>query len=163
MAISVNGYIAGLGDDTDWVSDTDWSVFSGMVRESGFIVMGRVTYEASGSDFPYEGAINVVITRDKSKHKQEEDIIFTDRTPKEIIQMATEKGYDQILLIGGGQTNALFMNERLVDEIVVSVHPIMLAGGVHLFEGLLKDVNLKFKSMNQLQEDLVQLNYTVVR
>ncbi|MDQ3098233.1 MAG: dihydrofolate reductase [bacterium] len=78
MATSADGYIAGKNDDTSWVSSADWDNFRIMIKNIGVIVMGKRTYEESGEDFPYEGALNIVMTHDQALLKETENVIFTD-------------------------------------------------------------------------------------
>ncbi len=56
MATSVNGLITKGKDDSDWVAETDWNEFDSLMRDCGFMVMGRKTYEIFGGDFPCEGS-----------------------------------------------------------------------------------------------------------
>jgi dihydrofolate reductase len=113
MAISVDGYVARTNHDTDWVSDTDWSVFSDMVKRSGCIVMGRKTYEVSGDDFPYNCKLNIVLTSQKKLHQANKNISITDKNPKDVIKFAKDKGFNKLLIIGGGKLNASFLKEKL--------------------------------------------------
>ena len=127
--------------------------------------MGRVTYETSSDDFPLgSNAVNVVMTRNHDLHaKTEPDIVFTDRTPTEIVALAKEKGAHEILLVGGGETNTAFLNENLIDEIFLRVHPVVLTGGTKLFNDSKVDLNMELVSIKQLTDDVIQLHYRVIK
>jgi len=159
MAISTDGYIAKENDDTNWVTDTDWGVFSKIVKDAGCIIMGRRTYEASGDAFPYNCKLNIVLTSDKKLHKETSNTLFTSKKPRQVIKIAEDKGFKKVLIIGGGNLNASFLKEKLIDEIYLSVHPKILVKGIKIFEGEEMDVNLKLLSVKKLTEDLVQLHY----
>jgi dihydrofolate reductase len=162
MAISVDGYIAKRDDNTDWVCNMDWRVFSRMLRDAGCIVMGRRTYEVSGEDFPYDCDLNIVMTSDSSLHgKLSKKVIFTDKNPRGIVDLAKGRGFDSLLVIGGGKTNAAFLEEGLIDEIFLSLHPKVLGDGIKLFDGGDIDVDLERLGVKQLEEGLVQLHYRV--
>ncbi len=137
MATSVNGYITKGEDDSSWVSDIDWQEFDRLLRESGIIVMGSRTYEQFTNDFPQEGALNVVMTHNPDLlSKQVKGAIFTDKTPTDVIKMAEEKGFTQIMLIGGMTLNTSFLKENLIDEIWLDVHPLLIGQGKTLFKEL---------------------------
>ena len=163
MAISIDGFIARKNDDTSWVSSTDWDNFRAIIKDCGVIVMGRKTCEVSGSDFPYENALNIVLTTDKNLHnKQLENVLFTDKNPQEIVKLAEERGFKKLLIIGGGITNSAFLKSSLIDEIILSVHPLVIGEGIKLFEKEEFDAKLQFLGVKELKEDLVQLRYKVV-
>jgi dihydrofolate reductase len=48
--------------------------------------------------------------------------------------LKSQKGKN-IWLVGGGQINTLLLNAGLIDEIIVSIHPIILGQGLPVFAG----------------------------
>src|SRR3989344_4773878 len=106
LATSVNGHITVGEDGTDWVTPQTIAGFGNLNKECGVVVMGKRTYEMFGSDFPQKDCLNVVMTRDSELLKKQIDgAIFTDKSPKEILQLAEEKGFKKLFLVGGTQTN----------------------------------------------------------
>lgn len=164
MAVSIDGFIAKPDDNTDWVSGTDWDNFREFIKEAGVIVMGRKTYEVSGTDFPYQNALNIVMTHEPTfLAKDQKDVLFTDKKPRDVVDLIKTKGLKKLLIIGGGKTNAAFLREKLVDEIILSVHPLVIGKGVKLFENEEFGVKLKLRGVKKLKEDLVQLRYKVLK
>ncbi len=164
MAVSIDGFVAKSNDDTSWVSNTDWDNFRSFIKEAGIIVMGGKTYQVSGDDFPYENALNIVMTSNKTLlSKQQEGVLFTDKKPAEVIKLASEKGFNKLLIIGGGRLNASFLEAGLIDEIILSVHPLVLGQGIKLFDGRETDIKLNPFSVKQLDEGLIQVRYKVVK
>jgi dihydrofolate reductase len=162
MATTVNGFIAGPEDYTDWIKDVD--AFYKTVASFGVCVMGKRTYlECVKYDvFPYKGALNIVMTHDEALLKKHQDhAIFTDSTPREILAMGKEKGFSKMLVIGGGHINGAFLKESLIDELVIDVHPFILSGGIKLFEQEFTNVNLSFTGVEKLNDGIVQLRYTI--
>jgi len=162
MAVSIDGYVATLDHSTDWVSDNDWEVFGNRVKEAGCIVMGRKTMETSGDDFPYEGAVNIVLTKKPELLKESDRVVVTNKRPREVIELAMEKGFLEVLIIGGGKTNSSFLKEGLIDEIVISVHPIILGKGVRLFEDFEGQVELEKNEVKEAHE-LVWIKYRIIK
>lgn len=145
MAISINGYITYGNDNSSWVSEIDWKEFITLKRDSGFIVMGSHTYYQFADDFPQEEALNVVMTHDPSLLINSiENVLFTDKTPGEVVQMAKDKGCNQIMLIGGMSLNTSFLKENLINEIWLDVHPLLIGKGKTVFDqvDLLKKITL---------------------
>lgn len=51
----------------------------------------------------------------------------------------------------------------LIDEVFLSVHPLILGDGIKLFEGAETDIKLEFLDQKELGEGLVQLHYRVLK
>jgi len=161
MATSIDGYIAKKDDNTSWVSTADWGIFSTMVKDANCIVMGRRTYEVSGEDFPYDCALNIVMTSDTSLKNESAHVLFTGATPVGVVAIAKEKGFERLLIIGGGKINGAFLKARLIDDIYLSVHPKILGEGIRLFANGEHDIDLELISTRQLEQGLVQLHYAL--
>ena len=165
MATSINGMITIGQDDSDWVSKVDWSEFDKLMRSCGIMIMGKRTYEIFGDDFPREGATNVVMTSDKKllKQKTPNNVIFTNKSPKDVVQMAEKRGFKKLMLIGGMTLNTSFIKENLVDEIWLSVHPLIIGQGKSLIKSLAINKKLKTIGVKRLEEGLVQLRYEIIK
>jgi dihydrofolate reductase len=72
------------------------------------------------------------------------------------------EGAEKIWLVGGGELVASFLKKQLLDEITVSMHPILLGKGVPLFPGGFPTTLLMLKDAQAYEGGLVQLNYHVV-
>ncbi len=161
IATSINGLITRGKDDSDWVTETDWKQFSQLMKECGIMVMGRRTYEIFGDDFPCAGAINVVMTGNKKllAQKTPENVIFTDKSPKQVIQMAEKKGFEKLMLIGGMTLNTSFLKENLVNEIWLSIHPLLIGEGLRIMDTFDCFKKLTRLGVKKLDEGLVQIRY----
>ena len=165
MATSINGLITKWKDDSDWVTKTDWKEFDRLMKECGIMLMGKRTYEIFGDNFPCDGAINVVMTRNKKLLDQKtlENVIFTKKTPLEVIKMAEEKGLKKLMLIGGMTLNTSFLKDNLVDEIWLSIHPYLIGEGLRIKDKFDCFRKLTRLGVKELDEDLVQIRYKVIK
>ena len=77
-----------------------------------------------------------------------------------IEQLKKQKGLD-IWLIGGGQINTLLLNEGLIDEIQIFVMPIVLSGGIELFETLPKETHLELIETKSYSTGVLGMRYLV--
>ena len=161
MATSINGLITSGQDDSDWVSETDWAEFDALMKNCGIMVMGRKTYEIFGEDFTCEGAVNVVMTSNKklTEGNNQDDVVFTNKSPKDVLEMAKDMGFENIMLIGGEKLNTSFIKENLVDEVWISVHPVLIGSGLGLMGELEYFHNLKRTNVKELENGLLQIRY----
>jgi dihydrofolate reductase len=75
--------------------------------------------------------------------------------------MKSAKGKD-IWLFGGPSLTAYLMGADMVDELWLSVHPIVLGEGKALFAGLRERVNFTLLENKPYDRGLVSLRYRVV-
>lgn len=131
-AMSLDGFIAGPNGEYDWiVMDPDIDFAEMMARFDTFLV-GRKTFEAmrrmgSGmSDLP--GAENVVFSRtlNPTEHPQ---LTISDDAERTVAELRAKPGKD-IALFGGGELFRSLLAAGLVDEVAVSVIPVLLGGGI---------------------------------
>lgn len=164
LATSVNGHITLGNDDTDWAGSKTIDDFRKLNLECGIVVMGRRTFEMFGKDFPQPNCLNVVITTDKNLlGKSLDGALFTDKSPKEIVEMATIKGFRKLFLVGGEKINSSFLKDNLIDQIWTNIHPLLIGNGKYLFEEInnINTVDLELLSCVSFDEQQVLLKYKV--
>lgn len=127
--------------------------------------MGKNTYDVNKEVFPFDNALNIVMTKDKSLHEETDTYIFTDKTPQELVNFIEAKGFRELLLIGGRELATSFLTENLIDEIKLDIHPLLFCDGMEIFR---KDLNtnmykLKLLGTKNLGEDIVQLHYKFIK
>ena len=165
MGISINGYIAKSDGDSEWTSKEDLQGFYEQSKKAGNIVMGKNTYKAASQYgyFPFPDAVNVVVSHEAIENKWEEHVIVTDGSPKEILKLLEEKGFETAFLAGGGQLNSSFAREHLIDEIYIDVEPFAIGKGIPIFAESDFEFELKLLDVKKLNDDTVQLHYEAVK
>ncbi len=162
MATTINGFVAGVNDDTEWVKDFD--LFYKTVADFGVAVMGKRTYHecVKYNVFPYKGSLNIVMTHDKNLLARiQESVLFTDLSPKEVVATVEKKGFQRLLIIGGGHINGSFLKDRLIDEIILDIHPMIMAKGIQIFESDFPYQHLELVSFKQMNDQIMQIRYKV--
>jgi dihydrofolate reductase len=77
---------------------------------------------------------------------------------EEVQRIKSEPGKD-IWLFGGAALTSVMLNAHLMDEVWLSVHPIVLGGGKPLFQGIKERINLKLHESKTYASGLVSLWY----
>lgn len=164
MAVSANGYIAKEYDDTSFVSEVEWKNFRDVIKRAGNMIIGRRTYEIMRQTNEFSGLKNikvVVLTHDASLKSENPDIVFTNKTPGEIIKFLQKQAFKEILVAGGGNLNASFMKENLIDEIYLDVEPVVLGKGIRLFSDKDFETKLELIEAKNFSPNEIQLHYKV--
>lgn len=164
-AISLDGFVAKLNGDSDsWVNPADEARYQAEVKRCGSLIVGRTTYEQYKEDFKAYGkdVMLFVCTTDKSQ-QDTANVTFVNGSAEEIIQDISERGYDELVVCGGGEVNGMLAKAGLVDEIVISIQPVVLGEGIPLFGSHKPMLKLELTSINQDIEGVVQNHYKVIK
>ena len=159
MAVTADGMIArGSMELIDWTGKADKKYFVHVTREAGVMIMGSKTFDTIGKVLP--GRKNIVMTRDKTRTSQDEELIFTHQTPGQVIKDLQAQGFKSAALIGGSTVNTLFMKEGLIDEIHITMVPRIFGKGLSLFQETL-DARLELLDAKGIDKGHVLLKYRV--
>lgn len=160
MAMTADGMIARDSmQPVDWTGKADKGYFVRITKEAGVMIMGSKTFDAIGRSLP--GRKNIVMTRDKHRQSRDPELIFTDRTPREIVNDLALQGFSSAALIGGAVVNTLFIKEGLVDEIHVTLVPRLFGKGLTLFSEAL-DIQLELLDVQKITTAHILLKYRVI-
>ena len=161
MALTADGKIArDPAHFPDWTGKADKKLFVRLTRQAGALIMGRKTYDTIGRPLP--GRLNVVMTRNRRLRSGHDDLIFTDRAPEALVQWLGEKGYQAVILAGGATVNNLFARQQLIDQMVLTISPLIFGQGLSLFSQPF-DMRLKLLKTEPLGTDQISLYYRVLK
>jgi len=165
IAITPNGMIAKLDDDTTWISQIEWGMFSRFVNDHGNMVIGRRTYEilVAHDEFkrPELGSIRTVVLSDTRIDVHEPSHVSVAYSPSEAL--AQLKEFNKVVIAGGGNMNSSFMRDGLVDELFLDIEPIVFGSGIRVFDDADFEANLELVEVLRYAQDGVQLRYRVKR
>jgi dihydrofolate reductase len=161
LATSTDGFIARPDGDSSWVSPVDEKLFVERVQKAGCVVIGKRTFEQYyGTMYPIPNALNLVLTSDT--HVAEIKGSIVAHSPAEAVAFAEKKGYQRMLIAGGAKTAWAFLEEGLVNEIFLSVHPIKLREGMKPFDDLSKNSKYKLVETKSLSDGITEEHYVMV-
>ncbi|MCA1787036.1 MAG: dihydrofolate reductase family protein, partial [Desulfobacteraceae bacterium] len=132
MAMTLDGKIArGHTELVNWTGKQDKQYFVKVTRKAGVVVMGSRTFDTI--KYPLPGRKNIVMTRDKTRKSDDDNLVFTDQSPGQIITDLKHQGFEQVAIIGGSVVNSLFAKENLITQIHVTLVPAVFGQGLSLF------------------------------
>jgi dihydrofolate reductase len=112
------------------------------IKTTGAVVMGRRSYDMANGDFTgYEFQVPIfVVTHhvpEKTAKGENENLTFTfitDGVERAIEQAKAAAGDKDVTVIGGASIAQQLIHARLLDEIQISLMPILLGEGLRLCE-----------------------------
>jgi dihydrofolate reductase len=164
-AMSLDGFIAGPKGEYDWiVMDPDIDFAALMGRFDTFLI-GRKTFEVmrrmGDAAPPAPGIRNVVFSR-TLRPEDCPGATLSDDAERVVAELRTKPGKD-IALFGGGELFRSLLAAGLVDELGVSVIPVLLGGGIPLLPSPADRARLKLKTHRVYEKTgTVALNYDIL-
>lgn len=164
IASSLDGFIARRDGSLDWLgvvqlAGEDYG-YSKFVATVDTLVIGRGTYDVvlGFGAWPYEGKRVVVLTHrpGESRHGEE---FFAGPVSDVAAQLAREGA--QRVYVDGGVVVQQFLAAKLIDDLTISVIPVLLGDGIPLFAK--SEASLELAGVESWSSGLVQLRYRVRR
>jgi len=166
--VSANGKLT-RGNDPDiykWTSKEDQDLFFSIISKSRLIVMGSGTYEAVRKQVKHtQDRLRIVMTSSTEKYKGQEikgALEFTSETPHQLINRLIN--YNEMLLVGGSKIYSAFIKEGLVNELYLTMEPVLFGQGKNLFADEEFEARLELISIEKLnKKGTLLLKYKVIK
>lgn len=162
IAVSLDGFIARSDGGLDWLSivqrpgeDYGYAAFFASVDA---LVLGRRTYETAlgFGAWPYRGKRCAVLTHRPPPPRHGEE--FHTGPPGPLLERLATEGVRRVYVDGGAVIRS-FLAEDLIDDLTLSIVPVLLGGGVPLFGAPGVERRLVLRATRSFPSGLVQLEY----
>ncbi len=162
-AVTIDGKIAlDSGHFSDWTSPEDKDFLHEMLDKSDVVIVGNNTYKTAIEQLSKRNCIVFTASVRTSEHKSD---TLTYCNPESSDCIPLMEKYEKVAILGGTQTYTWFLENDLLDEIYLTIEPVIFGRGLNLFEST-KDVLTKFhlESTKKLNEKgSLLLHYTKVQ
>jgi dihydrofolate reductase len=170
IGTSLDGFIARENGDIDWLNNINKIAtpgedfgFNSFLESVDIIVMGRKTFEQviTFNDWLYKDIKVIVLTSKDIEIPEKLNKTVTTSNTLSSAQLIKELSNQSInhIYVDGGTVMRDFLSEGLVDEITVTIVPILIGKGKS-FSGLLpKDLYLKHLKTTVYDFGFVQNKY----
>ncbi len=162
LAASLDGFVARPGGGLDWLKAVeapgeDYG-FAEFFASVDTLVVGRRTYDVvlGFPEWPYGGKRVVVLTHRPAAARRDET--FASGTPEAVVASLAAAGARRIY-VDGGATVSSFLRVGLLDDLTLSVVPVVLGDGIRLFLPPLPERTLALREARAFPSGLVRLRY----
>lgn len=137
-AVTVDGYIARNSREvTNWTEDL--KLFKSQTL--GYpVIMGSNTYKSMGHEL------------------KGRDVIVVHRNDKPEAILEKLHG-DKCFVAGGGRVNSKFID--FLTHLYITPHPYVFGGGITLFHGKVKELNLELVHILEIKKGIIQYQYKI--
>ena len=169
MVSSLDGFIARKDNSISWldstgvyqagvsISEEEAAIF---VKGIDCYVLGSRTYEhALELGWPYGDTPTVVVTS-REWPPLRKSVEFYSGDLKTLVDVQLAPRYQNIWLVGGAVLCQRFLALGLVDEIKLTIAPVVLGEGLRLFGGSLPEKSWNLKNVVAYKNGFVELSYS---
>jgi len=170
VAASLDGFIATANDDLAWLLAFDGfeggkESYETFMASVGCIVMGGETYTwlmaHEPGNWPYPATPCYVFTRHEHAAPAGTDITFVRGPVHEFLEDFKDRsGQKNVWVVGGGNLAAQFADAGLLDELILSVIPVVLGDGKRLLPLEGPTPALELTASRTLGRGIVELRYS---
>lgn len=173
IACSLDGFIAGEGDDLSWLassesasdrrteSDPGAVSFEDYMRDVGALLMGRRTYDVVagfGGAWPY-GERPVLVATRRPLEPIHPWVRPIEGEIAHMVAAARAAAGARDVYIDGGDLIRQALDADLVDHLIVTMVPVVLGRGHPLFAGVAKRHSMELLGHHRFEGGMVQLHF----
>ena len=150
MTTSLDGYVADPSGEfgmlyADLGTPAGSEYLAASQEETGAVLMGRRTYDGASDpdsyaeDYEYQVPMVVLTSRPPATPPRSNDrlsVTFAGDLHEAVTTARELTGERAVTVIGGADLNRQLLDAGLVDELRVDVVPVLLGGGLRLFDGV---------------------------
>ena len=165
IGTSLDGFIAREDGDIDWLvkyqNKEVYDSYNEFISTIDAMVIGRGTFEKviTFPEWPYEKKVFVLSTSLKQiPGTLSEKAILIAMKPAALLSYLSDKGFSTIY-IDGGKVIQSFLQEDLIDELIITKVPELIGTGIPLFGYLDNDLRFEHIKTNIYSDGLVKSQY----
>lgn len=166
LASSLDGFIAGPGDELDWLEGYEGAedTFTPFFAQIGALLLGRRSYDVvaamEGSPWFY-GDTPVLVATSRPLESDRETVRAVRGDIAEVVAEARRVAGDRDVYVDGGSLVRSALDAGLVDVVAITWIPVALGDGVPLFAGCRRRHRMDLVSSREIGGGLVQAIYAV--
>jgi dihydrofolate reductase len=153
VATSIDGRIAQLPNEssTAWTSKQDKKFLFKILNQSDLIIVGRKTYQVAIKPLSKRNCL-VLTNSVKTKKRIHSQCLFLNPNQVNLKKFLAKFRGKTVAILGGSQTYSLMLKLNLIDEIYLTIEPLIFGSGYNLFDCLIDKMRwqlVKIKKLNQ--------------
>jgi dihydrofolate reductase len=167
IGTSADGYIARPDGDLEWLTSRPkpkgFYGIAAFMQAIDTLILGRRTYEAGlrmGAKFD-SGNRSIVFSRREPPADAPPGVEFVNEPIAQFVRRLRYQPGKGIWLMGGGDIIASFLDQRAIDEFVITMAPVFIGDGIPLIARRHRHVPLDLLSTQCFDDGVVQLHYRV--
>ncbi|MBO9668445.1 MAG: dihydrofolate reductase [Bdellovibrio sp.] len=176
VAASIDGFISRTDENLDWLNHIpehnsftilgggkeDLFEYHNFYKTVDVMLMGRRTFDVTMgfAEYPYPDKKAFVFTRNLDLRPEVKHAVeIVSRDPGEVAAMLKKETKNRIWLVGGGSLASELMRAGQIDEIILTIIPIILGSGIKLFKEGEFEADFERQEVVALSNGLTQIRF----
>ncbi|MDZ4229766.1 MAG: dihydrofolate reductase [Candidatus Veblenbacteria bacterium] len=161
IAASVDGRISlTSGTLPSWTSKEDWRFLQNSLARVDAVVVGRNTYRAAATRLRKRNTY--ILSNRLVTLRRRGTVTFVNPHRIDLVELL--QGYKTVAILGGGMVYRTMLERNLLDEIFVTIEPLIFGRGKEMFVGGTRTTQLRLLSVLHLNRSgTILLHYQVDR
>jgi len=163
VATSLDGYIAGPNGEIDWIVPDPSVDFDEVYSAFDTVLLGRRTYRMTQQPGapPWPKGWRVYVFSRTLDQRQHPDVTVVSTDVEETVRRLRNESGRDIWLFGGASLFASLLNANVVDEVGLSVMPVLLGAGMPLAGPDAPRARLSLVKSSTSANGIVHLTYSI--
>ena len=161
-ALTADGYIAKNAShlSTQWTSREDTRFFRTTAKSVGHMIVGSRTYKTFSDRKMTGRKIYVYTSKGEISNPKGNDVEIVTQKPAQLVAELEKRGVSEVLLCGGTSVYTQFLEDGVVDTLLLTYEPRLFGEGVRLFNKEI-DVSLYLRMVHNLSDQTKVFEYEV--
>lgn len=166
VAASLDGFIAeadgGVGFLDVVGEEQDPQPYNDFFASVDAMVMGKRTYDQvlGFGVWPY-GETRCLVMTHESIGSDHESVTAFQGGPREVIGELQASNHEHLWVVGGGNIASQFLANSLLDQLIVTIIPVILGKGIPLVSEIPTMSELSLEAHTPRGEKMIELKYSV--
>lgn len=168
MACSLDFFIAKQDGSVAWMETQDsyergvgFEAAEQLIKSIDCYLMGSRTYEhALALGWPY-GNVPVTVLTHRVLRAEKETVEFYSGDLGELVNRRLKPKYKNIWVVGGALVTREFLRQKLADDIIIAILPILLGEGIPFVEHVGGELPLHLKDVTAFNNGIVEMCYEI--
>ncbi len=141
-----------------WTSKEDWQFFQDNLARVDAVVVGRNTYAAASTRLRKRNTF--VLTSRPATLRRRGSVTFVNPSHVDLADLLAK--YKTVAVVGGGMVYSAMLRNKLLDELYVTIEPLILGRGKEMFSGSAPMTTLNLVSVRRLnRKGTIVLHYKI--
>lgn len=167
-ATSLDHYIARSDHSFDWIlwNDEAAAAMADFWKTIDTVLMGRKTYEValqSGQGAGGTAGVHTYVFSRTLNESAERNVTIISTDAAEFVGRLKHQAGNDVCLMGGGELATSLFEAGLIDELRLSIHPLLLGSGIPLFRPMSRQIDLDLRECKAFRNGCVLVKYGVNR